>query len=334
MTDYSRYFSQAEQKYGLRPGTGSALMSLEDASGNPYARSPKGARGVLQLMPGTASDMGVSNPNDPAANIDGGLHYFSNILNNQAHGDYRTAAMGYNAGPNRSSFPQSSQGYADQFMARMAPPPNPTPQPSGGQPPMPPQMPPQSLGALMNQQAPVNLGAPPPVNTDAMGTQSLVPQGDSLGALAQGLPQMPAHHPSKFNIGNILGVLGDSLMAYGGKQPTFGPMLQQEQMMGKQQDFEREKFQQELAMRMYQMTHPEEMLKAEAFSTAPREVRQSMVDYENTLHPTVAGVQQPNGSVINQVIPRQLQPQVGEIQDGHRYLGGDPANPNSWQAVQ
>jgi len=211
-------------------------MSLEDASGNPYARSPKGAQGVLQLMPGTAAEMGVSNPNDPAANIDGGLHYFSKILNGPAHGDYRTAAMGYNAGPNRSNFPQSSQSYADQFVARL--PQGQQPQP-GGQPQMPPQQPPASLG----QMAGPNIGADP-------NAASLQYQGPSLASLAT-MPNVK--QPSKFTAGNILGTLGDALSAYGGKAPTFGPFLREQQMMQQQQNFEMQKYQQQIAMQMYMM---------------------------------------------------------------------------------
>jgi len=266
-------------------------------------------------MPGTAAEMGVSNPNDPAANIDGGLHYFSNILNGPAHGNYRTAAMGYNAGPNRSNFPQSSQSYADQFVARLPQQPQP-----GGQPQMPPQQPPASLG----QMAAPNIGADP-------NAASLQYQGPSLASLAT-MPNVK--QPSKFTAGNILGTLGDALSAYGGKAPTFGPFLREQQMMQQQQNFEREKFQQELSMRMYAMTHPQDMMDGIAFANAPKSVQEAMVYRENALHPTVAGVQQPNGSVINTVIPRQLPPQVGEVQDGHKFLGGDPANPNSWQAVQ
>jgi hypothetical protein len=237
-TNYSQLFSQAEQKYGLRPGTGAALMSLEDASGNPYAKSPAGAMGPLQLMPGTASDMGVSNPYNPAANIDGGLHYFSNILNGPAHGDYRTAAMGYNAGPNRSNFPPEVQNYANQFVSRLGTAPQPQAQP--GAQPMPPQSPPASLGAFAGMQA---LSPPQPMQQAPT----------SLGDLASSLPQGNIPKPSKFTAGNIMGVLGDALSAYGGKQPTFGPFLRQQQLLGQQQNFEMQKYRQQIAMQMYLM---------------------------------------------------------------------------------
>ena len=282
-TDYSQLFSQAEQKYGLRPGTGAALMSLENASGNPYARSPAGAQGVLQLMPGTARDMGVSNPNDPTANIDGGLHYFSNILNGPAHGDYRMAAMGYNAGPNRTSFPQSSQSYADQFVSRL-PPQNPAQPQAGGQSQMPPQ-PPPSLGAMAN--GPMQ----PNIDTTAQPAQY-------LGALAS-LPQGQIPGKSKFTAANIMGVLGDALSAYGGRQPTFGPFLQQQQMLQQQQNFERQKFQQELQMRMFAMTHPEDWMKAQMFSQLPTDQQYNIGHYEDVTNPI--NVSTPQGT---QNVPR------------------------------
>lgn len=282
--DYSSLFNAAEQKYGLRPGTGAALMSLEDASGNPYARSPAGAQGVLQLMPGTAQQMGVANPNDPAQNIDGGLHYFSNILNGPAHGDYRLAAMGYNAGPNRTSFPQSTQNYADQFVSRL-------PAQNSVQQPVQPGAPPvarPSLASMMNAQQPVNVGQAP----------DQVP-APSLGTLAGGLPQGNIPQPSKFTGGNVLGVLGDALSAYGGRQPTFGPFLQQEKILQQQQDFERQKFQQELQMRMFALTHPQEWMQAQAFNYLPPDQQRAILHYQDATNPI--NVSTPQGT---QNLPR------------------------------
>ena len=280
--DYSSLFNAAEQKYGLRPGTGAALMSLEDASGNPYARSPAGAQGILQLMPGTAREVGVTNPNDPSQNIDGGLHYFSNILNGPAHGDYRMAAMGYNAGPNRTSFPQSTQNYADQFISRL-PAQNSESVQSGAPPVARP-----SLASMMNAQQPVNAGQAP----------DQVP-APSLGALASSMPQGNIPQPSKFTAGNVLGVLGDALSAYGGRQPTFGPFLQQEKILQQQQDFERQKFQQELQMRMFALTHPPEWMQAQAFNYLPPEQQRTILHYQDATNPI--NVSTPQGT---QNLPR------------------------------
>lgn len=90
---------------------------------------------------------------------------------------------------------------------------------------------------------------------DIQNTPPMQSQAPSLGALAQSMPQgnIPAPHHSKFNLGNIAGVLGDAFSAYGGKQPTFGPFLQAEQMRKQEQDFEMQKFNNELALKMYMM---------------------------------------------------------------------------------
>ena len=69
----------------------------QESSFKPRALSHKGARGLMQLMPGTASRFGVTNIWDPKQNIEGGARYMRFLLN-LFSGDVRLALAGYNAG--------------------------------------------------------------------------------------------------------------------------------------------------------------------------------------------------------------------------------------------
>jgi soluble lytic murein transglycosylase-like protein len=76
------------------PDLVSAVMKAE-SNGNPQARSPVGAIGLMQLMPGTAQSLGVD-PTDPVQNIEGGAKYLGELTHKYG---LRDGVAAYNAGP-------------------------------------------------------------------------------------------------------------------------------------------------------------------------------------------------------------------------------------------
>jgi len=89
----------ASATYHLDPDLVNSVIHAESGF-NSHAVSPKGAQGLMQLMPSTASALGVNNAFDPKANVTGGSQYLRELLE-RYNFDLVKALAAYNAGPKR-----------------------------------------------------------------------------------------------------------------------------------------------------------------------------------------------------------------------------------------
>ena len=95
-TPYDPYIEMVARENGVDPTLVKAVALVESGF-NPKARSPKGAQGLMQLMPMTAAQYGVSNIHDPYQNLNAGARYLRQLLD-QYRGDVTLALAAYNAG--------------------------------------------------------------------------------------------------------------------------------------------------------------------------------------------------------------------------------------------
>lgn len=122
---YAPLFDAAGKEWNVDPRLLRAVM-LRESAGDPNAVSPKGATGLMQIMPSTGADLGVTDPRDPAQSIFGGAKYLSQQLDK--YGNVPMALAAYNAGPgrvdaylaNRASLPAETMAYVPSVTARYA----------------------------------------------------------------------------------------------------------------------------------------------------------------------------------------------------------------------
>jgi len=117
-SDIHDIIKHAANQYRIDPLLIVAIIREESAF-NTFAVSPKGAQGLMQLMPQTANELGVWKPFDPRQNVMGGTAYFRML-----HDRYRNthkALLAYNCGPVRvdsGRVPGESIGYANRVIFR------------------------------------------------------------------------------------------------------------------------------------------------------------------------------------------------------------------------
>ena len=92
-----RLVVEASVREGINPMLVQAVIRRE-SGGKACAVSPKGAQGLMQLMPATQSDLGVRDPFDPAQNINAGARYLKQLMD-RYKSDLRLTLAAYNAGP-------------------------------------------------------------------------------------------------------------------------------------------------------------------------------------------------------------------------------------------
>lgn len=115
----------AARRHALRPALLHAVIAVESRH-MPHAVSPKGAMGLMQLMPATARALGVQHPLDPSQNILGGAQHLRHLLD-EFGGDLRLALAAYNAGAaavyrHRRNVPPfaETQAYVPRVLEQMA----------------------------------------------------------------------------------------------------------------------------------------------------------------------------------------------------------------------
>jgi hypothetical protein len=94
---YEQLITTAAQWHGLDPALVKAVVKCESGF-DPRAQSPKGAQGLMQLMPSTQTMLGVSNPFNPQHNVEAGARYLA-MLKQTFSGNVQLALAAYNAGP-------------------------------------------------------------------------------------------------------------------------------------------------------------------------------------------------------------------------------------------
>jgi len=102
---------EAAERNKIDPALVKAVINTE-SGWNPHAISPKGAVGLMQLIPSTAQRYGVGNSFDPAQNVEGGTKYLRSLLD-RYNGDLTKSLAAYNAGERAVDLSNGVPAYAE-----------------------------------------------------------------------------------------------------------------------------------------------------------------------------------------------------------------------------
>lgn len=198
--------------------------------------------------------------------------------------------------------------------------------------------------AQQEQQQPSGLASLLPLDTPL---QQAVMPGDQPGIPPiEGLPGVKK--PGAFSQGGkgweIMGIIGDALQAAGGGRPTYMPMVQEQKQLeteGRQRLAERQAerqalMQQWIAQQQWKKANPDPSsmeTDLEAWNRMSPEQRAQYAAMQDVKSPIAVSGPQGTYRVARTVgQPPAIRP--GVIEDGHEYVGGDPASPSSWRKVQ
>jgi len=114
---YDEYFTKASQKYDIDKNLLIAVAKTESGI-NPKAVSSAGAEGIMQLMPGTARELGVKDSFNPEENIMGGAKYLSQLIT-EFDGNTELALSAYNAGASRVKQNGGVLSYTEEYVNKV-----------------------------------------------------------------------------------------------------------------------------------------------------------------------------------------------------------------------